>query len=104
MLALSADAVRQVSFHPMHSSDDDSEAAGRWRMLLAEAELAVAMMALARISRNPETARRNKNNAHKAYEAAMNLVLLIPMSAAQQLGIWNGLAPVREWLEQRPKR
>jgi hypothetical protein len=73
-------------------------------MLLAEAELAVAMMALARISRDPETARRNKANAHTAYEAAMNLVLLTPMSNAQQLGIWNGLAPVREWLEQRPKR
>jgi hypothetical protein len=87
----------------MHSHDD-AKSADQWRMLLAEAESAVAMMALARISRDPETARRNKDNAHRAYEAAMKLVLLTPMSEAQQLGIWNGLAPVREWLEQQLKR
>jgi hypothetical protein len=104
MSALSADAVRQVSFYPMDTSRDNSDGAELWRMLLAEAELAVAMMALARISRNPETMRRNRKNARKAYEAAMKLVLLTPMSDAQQLGIWNGLAPVREWLEYRLKR
>jgi hypothetical protein len=80
-------------------SNDDSGNVSRCRTLAAEVDTAAAMMALAKISSDGETVRRNRANALRSYKAAMDLFLLTRMSYAQEQEMWDRIAPIREWLE-----
>jgi hypothetical protein len=81
------------------SPKDDEKNADRVRMLLAEIDSAEAMMALAKISRDPKAAGQYQEASLQTYQACMQRVLGISMSHQQEQEVWDRLAPLRYWLE-----
>jgi hypothetical protein len=81
------------------SSSEDAKNANRLRTLQAEIDCAAAMMALARLSRDPNDVRRYQESGVKSYLTALSLIVGTSMSEQRERAAWNDLAPIRNWLE-----
>lgn len=102
-LQLEPTVVRPVSTPdaPMIENAQDSTSDETLRALIAEVELAVAMIELARISRDAETARRNYINARHSHDRAVQLLppAAPRMTETTQAYITTKLAGVSQALE-----
>ena len=93
--------VIPLSSPDMNDEAQDDACVQTLRALLAEVELAIAMVELARISRDPETVRRNYINARYSHERAMRLLpnATPHLPPATESSITTKLAAVTEALE-----
>jgi hypothetical protein len=63
--------------------------------LLTDLDLAMAFLDLADESGNPESSRRNHNNARKAYDSALNTLPKLSLTTAEESAIVEGLFALR---------
>jgi hypothetical protein len=80
-------------------SNDNADNAGRLHMLLVEIDSAATMMAVAKISRDPQIVGQCREHALQTFLTGMDLILDTPMSNEQEQEVWDRLAPIQQWLE-----
>jgi hypothetical protein len=73
---------------------------GRVRALHVEIETATTMTSLVKYTREPELIRKYKEVAVRSYLSALDLVVGSVLLPKEENGVWDRLAPIREWLER----
>jgi hypothetical protein len=69
------------------------------RLLVMELDLAIALLELARISRDFECRRRNYKHARQSYEAALALIPALKLTGEAAREISSRLSQLQDWLD-----